>query len=161
MISDSLKSLKNLVDRIHPLSDEDWNLFSSGWEPIEIKRKEILTQAGETEKYLYFTIEGVQRIFYFDEQQREATLLFIYSPSFGGVLDSLLLQQPSRYTFEALTPSSFIRIPVKELLKRMESRPPIASLIQKGTTQALSGLLERMAQLQCFSSEEKFKSLLQ
>ncbi len=43
----------------------------------------------------------------------------------------------------------------------MDSRPAIASLIQKGTTQALSGLLERMAQLQCFSSEEKFKTLLQ
>ncbi len=99
MISDSLKPLKNLIDSIHPLRDEDWNLFASGWEPIEAKRKEILTQAGEIEKYLYFTTEGVQRIFYFDELQREATLVFIYPPSFGGVLDSLLLQQPSRYTF--------------------------------------------------------------
>ena len=161
MISDSLKPLKNLIDSIHPLRDEDWNLFASGWEPIEAKRKEILTQAGEIEKYLYFTTEGVQRIFYFDELQREATLVFIYPPSFGGVLDSLLLQQPSRYTFEALTPSSFIRITAAGLQKLMDSRPAIASLIQKGTTQALSGLLERMAQLQCFSSEEKFKTLLQ
>jgi CRP-like cAMP-binding protein len=159
MTSDSLKSLKNLVDHIHPLGEEDWNLFSSDWEPIEVKRKEILTQAGETEEYLYFTTEGVQRIFYFDEQQIEATLVFIYPPSFGGVLDSLLLQQSSRYSFETLTPSSFIRISAQELQRRMES-PAIASLIQKGTTQALSGLLERMAQLQCFSSEEKFKSLL-
>jgi CRP-like cAMP-binding protein len=161
MITNLLESLKHLVDSVHPLCEEDWDLFSSGWEPIEARRKVILTQAGETEKYLYFTTEGVQRIFYFDEQHREATLVFIYPPSFGGILDSLLLQQPSRYTFETLTPSSFIRITAKELQKKIDTRPAIASLIQKGTTQALSGLLERMVQLQCFSSEDKFKTLLQ
>jgi hypothetical protein len=31
---------------------------------------------------LYFVIEGVQRVYYFDDQSREATLVFTYAPSF-------------------------------------------------------------------------------
>jgi CRP-like cAMP-binding protein len=156
----AINSLKDLVNTIHPLNDEDWNAFASSWKPFEAKRKEIITQAGAVEKYLYFTLEGVQRIFYFDEQHREATLVFIYPPSFGGVLDSFLLQKSSRYSFETLTPSSFLRTTAQELKQLTDSRPQIASLIQTGTTQSLSGLLERMTELQCFTSEEKFIALL-
>jgi len=157
---DALSSLKNLVDTIHPLTDQEWSSFASVWKPFDARRKEILTQAGEIEKHLYFVIEGVQRIYYFDDQQREATLVFTYAPSFGGVIDSLLLRQPSRYFYEILTPSNFIRASALDLFHVAEKYPSINSIIQKGTTQALSGLLERMAELQCFSSEEKFKSLL-
>ena len=152
--------LKNLITAIHPLSETDWDLFSTIWSPIDFKRKEIVTAAGETEKYLYFVIEGVQRVYYFDEQQREATLVFMYAPSFGGVIDSLLLQKPSRYFFETLTPSKFLRTSAFDLFEQMEKSKDIQKLVQKGTTQTLSGLLERMVELQCYSSEEKFTTLL-
>lgn len=159
-MGEQLQSLKALLNNIHPVSDSDWNSFSGIWSPIEFKRKEIVTAAGETEKYLYFVIEGVQRVYYFDEQQREATLVFMYPPSFGGVIDSLLLQKPSRYFFETLTPSKFIRASASDLFEQMEKSEDIQKLVQKGTTQTLSGLLERMVELQCYSSEEKFKTLL-
>jgi len=155
-----LQLLKSVVDAVHPLSPSDWNSLSSIWKPISAKRKEILTQAGEKEDHLYFVIDGVQRVFYFDEKQREATLVFTYAPSFGGVLDSFLSQQPSRYSYETLTPSTFIRTSARELFQVVESSKHISAFIQKGTTQALSGLLERMVELQCFSSEDKFKALL-
>jgi CRP-like cAMP-binding protein len=103
----------------------------------------------------------VQRIYHFDEQDREATILFTYAPSFGGVLDSLMLQQPSRYFYETLTPSTFLRAPYGELQKLMLSRPAVEIMIRQGLTMALSGVLERLVELQCFSSEEKFKKLLQ
>ncbi|GHN00859.1 hypothetical protein WSM22_23480 [Cytophagales bacterium WSM2-2] len=160
MVPDAIQSLRKLVDLSHPLPEEDWDSLASIWKPFEAKRKEILTQSGDVEKYLYFVIDGVQRVFYFDEQQREATLVFIYPPSFGGVMDSFLLQQPSKYSFETLTPSFFIRASAQDIHQLMKTRPAIASFVQKGTAQALSGLLERMAELQCFSSEEKFRSLL-
>ncbi len=159
-MSDQLSTLQNLVNGIQPLSDSDWTSFAPIWSRIEFKRKEIVTSAGETEKYLYFVIEGVQRVYYFDEQQREAILVFMYPPSFGGVIDSLLLQKPSRYFFETLTPSKFLRASSSDLFDQMEKSKDIQKLVQKGTTQTLSGLLERMVELQCFSSEEKFKTLL-
>jgi CRP-like cAMP-binding protein len=156
-----ISALKKLVDALGPLSENDWNAFASLWTPFSAKRKEVLTATGEMEKYLYCVIEGVQRVYYFDEQNREATLVFSYPPSFGGVLDSLMLQKPSRYFYETLTPSVFLRASYSELEKLMKTRPPIEAMIREGITQALSGVLERLVELQCFSSEEKFKKLLQ
>ena len=156
-----LSALKKLVEALGSLPEEDWNAFASAWSSFSAKRKENLTSQGETEKYLYFVLEGVQRVYYFDEQNREATLVFSYPPSFGGVLDSLMLQKPSRYFYETLTPSVFLRAPYAELEKLMKSRPAVETMIREGITQALSGVLERLVELQCFSSEEKFKKLLQ
>ena len=158
---DPAEALKILVNAIHPLPEEDWSAFSEIWQPFRAKRKEILTATGEKEKYLYFVAEGVQRVYYFDDQNREATLVFSYAPSFGGVLDSLLLQQPSRYYFETLTPSEFLRAPFPDLQQLMNIRPAIATMVRIGITHSLSGMLERLVELQCYSSEEKFRKLLQ
>ncbi len=158
---DSYSELKNIVTAILPLSETEWNAFSSIWTECSAKRKEQLTVIGEREKYLYFVIEGIQRVYYFDDQNREATLVFTYAPSFGGVLDSLMMQQPSKYYYETLTPSKFLRTPAQELHALIDRYPSIEKLIRKGITASLSGLLERLVELQCFTSEERFRKLLE
>ncbi len=157
---DSYSELRKIVSAIHPLSETEWNAFSSIWIECSAKRKEQLTIIGEREKYLYFVIEGIQRVYYFDDQNREATLVFTYAPSFGGVLDSLMMQQPSKYYYETLTPSKFLRTPTQELHTLIEQHPSIEKLIRKGITASLSGLLERLVELQCYTSEERFRKLL-
>ena len=158
---DSYSALKKIVTAIQPLSETEWNSFSSIWTECSAKRKEQLTIIGEREKYLYFVIEGIQRVYYFDDQNREATLVFTYAPSFGGVLDSLMMQQPSKYYYETLTPSKFLRIPALELHALIIKYPSIERLMREGITSSLSGLLERLVELQCYTSEERFRKLLE
>lgn len=156
----ALSQLRQLVSQIEPLQDSDWQAFASLWTEFSAKRKVQLTLAGEKEKYLYFVSDGIQRVYYFDEQQREATIVFTYAPSFGGVLDSLMLQQPSKYFYETLTPSTFLRAPAAELHKLIESNNAIETMVRKGVTVTLSGIMERLVELQCYSSEERFRKLL-
>ncbi|MCB0622862.1 MAG: Crp/Fnr family transcriptional regulator [Saprospiraceae bacterium] len=156
----ALDQLRALIGQIHPLPEVDREALASIWSPFSAKRKEVLTLAGEREKYLYFVAEGVQRVYYFDEFGREATIVFTYAPSFGGVLDSLLLQEPSRYYFETLTRSEFLRASALELLQLMNERPAVERMVRLGLTRTFSGVVERLVELQCYSSEEKFRSLL-
>jgi CRP-like cAMP-binding protein len=156
----SLQSLKQLTEAIHPMSFDAWEDFSAIWQPISSKRKVVVTSFGQTERHLYFVVEGVQRVFYSDENGREATLVFTYPPSFGGVLDSFLTQKPSRYSFETLTPSIFLQANYSTINQLMLKHHSIERLIRIGLGNVLSGLLERQVELQCFSSEEKFKALL-
>jgi CRP-like cAMP-binding protein len=155
-----LDNLKHLVNLTHPLDDEEWTALSAIWKPFSAKRKELITIAGEYEKYLYFVVQGVQRVYYQDADGREATLVFTYVPSFGGVLDALLLEQQSKYSYEALSNSEFLRAPFSELKRLMIQYPGINAMISTGTSVALSGVLERLAELQCYTSEEKFRKLL-
>jgi CRP-like cAMP-binding protein len=155
-----LSRLHQAVNAIHALSVSEWDDFSAIWKPFSAKRKMTLTAAGETENFLYFVEEGVQRVYYLDEQGREATLVFSYTPSFGGVVDSFMLQKKSRYYYETLTPSVFLRVSFADLQVVMKRHPAVETMIRLGITGALSGVLERLVELQCYSSSEKFRKLL-
>ena len=157
---DGIEVLKKTVDAISHLPENDWEEFSQLWKLVSDKRKQTLTVAGSQENYLYFVLVGVQRVFYLDDEGREATLIFTYAHSFGGVVDSFLLQQPSKYYYETLTASRFLRTPLKEVHHLMATRPAIDTFIRKALSISLSGLLERIVELQCYSSEEKYKRLL-
>lgn len=158
---EELQQLRELVSIVKPLTDEEWDAFSAIWQPYTAKRKEILTMAGEKERYIYFVTEGVQRVYYYDERDREATIVFSYAPSFGGVLDAFMLQQPASYFYETLTPSSFYRAGFQDFQSMLEKYHTLQKTITFSLSRTISGMLERMVELQCYSSEEKFKSLLQ
>ena len=49
-----------------------------------VKRKTILTVAGETERYLYFVVEGVQRAFYLGEKNKDEKKLESIKNSISG-----------------------------------------------------------------------------
>jgi CRP-like cAMP-binding protein len=156
-----LDQLKQLVQAIHPLTEKALDDFASIWQPFSAKRKELLTLPGQTENYLYFVVEGVQRVYYLDQQDREATLVFSYAPSFGGVVNSFLLREPSRYYYETLTPSVFLRAAFPSLQAVMQRHPAVETMIRLGITHAMSGVLERLVEVQCYSSADKFRTLLQ
>lgn len=159
MVSD-VSSLLKFVKQLYPLSEAEAAAFSSAWQPLACKRKTVLTAAGETEKYLYFVLEGVQRCFYIGDNGREATLVFMYPPSFGGVADSFLTQTPSAYFFETLTASRFLRTTHAQVDALMKDYPAIQRMILHLTGHVIKGLLQRQTEMQCFSAEEKFRTLL-
>jgi CRP-like cAMP-binding protein len=155
-----IELLKTFLNKLHSLSADELDAFTANWQPVTFKRKTILTAAGETEKYLYFVTEGVQRAFYLGDDNKEATIVFTYPPSFSGVADSFLTQTPSLYFLETITASRFLRIGYDEVQQHLKNIPNLQQLFFKATSFALKGALERHIELQCFSNEEKFKTLL-
>lgn len=152
--------LKQFITAAYPLKEEEMEALLTGWQPFECKRKTILTAAGETERYLYFVLEGIQRGFYIGNDKQEATIVFTYAPSFSGLADSFLTQTPSTYFMETLTSSRFLRKTYKEIEALMNQYPDIQRMVLQLTGFVLKGVLERQIELQCFSAEEKFRALL-
>jgi CRP-like cAMP-binding protein len=159
-LTESLQHLKKFTYTLHPLSDEEWNDFASIWHEDEAKRKTILTSKGETEKNLYFITEGVQRAYYLTADDKEATIVFTYPFSFSGVADSFLTQTPSKYFFETLTHSEFLKTSYSQVAALLDRYPNFERFIRLATAHALKGALERQVELQTFSAEQKFTTLL-
>lgn len=156
-----IELLKQFVQQIHPIPEAELERFTANWQPLTVKRKTILTAAGETERYVYFVLEGLQRAFYMGDGNKEATIVFTYPPSFSGVADSFLTQTPSLYFLETLTASRFLRISYDEVDQLVNDSPVIRQFLFKATAIALKGALHRHVELQCFTNEEKFRTLLQ
>ena len=157
---EAIEHLKQFVSAIHPLSTEEWERFSAIWQPGEAKRKTILTAKGETERTLYFITEGVQRAYYLTHEDKEATIVFTYPFSFSGVADSFLTQTPSNYFFETLTQSQYLKTNYTQINALSLEFPNFARMLSMATAHALKGALQRQIELQTFSAEEKFTTLL-
>jgi CRP-like cAMP-binding protein len=155
-----IEMFRQFITAAYPLKTEELDALSDIWQPYECKRKTVLTTAGETERYLYFVLEGVQRAFYIGGEKQEATIVFMYPPSFAGVADSFLTQTPSKFFFETLTTSRFLRTTYKQIDDLNNQYPNIQRMILYLTGFILKGVLERQIELQCFSAEEKFRALL-
>ncbi len=159
-ITATLAQLQKITYATHPLESAVWDAFAGSWQPFTAKRKTVLTAAGDTEKYLYFVADGVQRAFYLTDDNKEATLVFTYPYSFSGVLDSFLLQTPSKYYLETLTGSQLLRTTFPQMSSLMQAHHSFETFIRKALSQTLAGVLERQIELQCFPAEQKFKTLL-
>ena len=155
-----LEKLKELVFKVHPLKEEEWQAFSGIWQPVSFKRKTVLTTAGEVERHLYFVTEGVQRAFYLDADHPEATVVFTYPYSFSGVADSFLTQLPSKYFLETITSSKMLRTSYQQVKLLMDQYHNFERWVRLSTSFALMGVLERQIELLSYSAEEKFRILL-
>lgn len=155
-----IDQLRSFIQSLYPLKNGELDAFVTGWIPVTVKRKTLLTAAGEKERYLYFVLEGVQRAFYLGNDDKEATIVFTYPPSFSGVADSLLTGTPSAYYMETLTASRFLRVSAERMYELMDKYPNIQRLVLNTTAMILKGVLFRQIELQCFSNEEKFRALL-
>ncbi|MCU0379617.1 MAG: Crp/Fnr family transcriptional regulator [Chitinophagaceae bacterium] len=155
-----LELLHTFVQRIHPMGDDAWNAFAGIWHTVKVKRKTGLLSPGQTERHVYFVLEGVQRAYFMDDDGRETTIVFTYPTSFSGVADSFLTQTPSIYFFETLTPSLFLRSDYPSFQEITDRYPSVERMIRQATAFALKGALERQVELSAFSAERKFTTLL-
>ena len=125
------------------------------------RRRTILTAAGERERYLYFVLEGIQRVFFLTEDgAKEATLVFMYAPSLSGVADAFLGQHPSHFYLETLTDSRFLRISYEAFIEQCLTYPEMNRLALALAASAFEGVLLRQAELQTAGAEAKFRALL-
>ncbi|MET0298595.1 MAG: Crp/Fnr family transcriptional regulator [Flavitalea sp.] len=159
-LEEAFEKLRKFIFAVHPLADNEWDDLSRIWVPVSYKRKTLLTAAGETEKHLYFVLDGVQRAFYVDDHHPEATVVFTYPSSFSGVADSFLTQTPSRYFFETLTSSEMLRTTYRQLQELMDKYHNLERWIRIASSFVLVGTLERQVELMSFTAEEKFRTLL-
>ncbi|GAB2689509.1 cyclic nucleotide-binding domain-containing protein [Mucilaginibacter koreensis] len=143
-----------------PLPELVTESLLQNWVVLEVKRKQILTDAGNKEKYLYFVTEGIQRC-YATHGPKEATVVFTYPYSFSGVVDSFLLQQPSLYNFETLTQSRLLRISYTDFFKLIDTYPVLEKWLRLAATQTLHNVLKRQMELSIFSAIEKINILYQ
>ena len=158
--SAQLQALLDFVVQIYPLPEHDLEAFSAIWETVTVKRKIVLRSPGETERNLYFVVEGIQRAFHIDEAENEQTIVFTYPHSFSGIADSFLTQTPTPYFLETLTHSVLLKTSYNQLSCLMEQSHAIERMILKTTAFALKGVIERQIELGSYSAEKKFTTLL-
>ncbi|MEO1051773.1 MAG: cyclic nucleotide-binding domain-containing protein [Bacteroidota bacterium] len=151
--------MKEFLSNIHPVPDDILDEYITHWKPYKLSKKAIITAPGQTERYFYYVVEGIQKAYYLNNDKQHV-MAFTYSPSFSGIPESFFTQTPSKYYLETITDSQFLRITFERHQEMMQKHREIETLFRKGTEFLLIGMMERYYELMAFDIESRFKSFV-
>ncbi|MEZ4805474.1 MAG: Crp/Fnr family transcriptional regulator [Bacteroidia bacterium] len=152
--------MKDFFNKIHSIDQEILDDYISHWTKYTAPKKTIMTAPGETERYMYFVIDGIQKSYYLNDDKQHV-IAFTYPPSFSGIPESFLTQAPSKYFLETITESSFLRISFEKHYQLMQEHREIETLFRKATELILIGMVQRHYELMAFDINQRFTSFAQ
>jgi CRP-like cAMP-binding protein len=154
-----MTSFSRFLLAVHPVSDAILDEYISNWEEVQFHRRDIITAAGDVERYLYFVLEGFQKSYYIRDGKQHV-MAFSYAPSFSGVPDSFFSRKASVYFLEAITPSRMLRIHHDVHLEMLERYMELNTLFRKATEHVLVGFVQRHLELLTEDIETRFRHML-
>jgi CRP-like cAMP-binding protein len=110
-------ALKNAMDGYTKISNKTWQSLKVISRFRTLDKKDILYQIGEIPNTFSFVYSGLFRNFVIDKHGNEYNKIFFDEGSFPGSMVALLKAEPSKFTIEALEPSSIIEINFTEYRK--------------------------------------------
>jgi CRP-like cAMP-binding protein len=101
--------IRGFLNSVVPFSDKDWSLFNKSLTYKEFEKNEIILRAGEVENFMYFLVDGVSRIFQYNNDM-EYTLRFNFPIVPFNSYASFISRTPSLVNVEALTDVKVLRM---------------------------------------------------
>lgn len=155
------ETLKQLFLSIHPKANQSsLDAYINCFVPFTFQRRETITNAGDTEQYLYVVMEGYQRSVVLHDN-KELTVAFSYPGSFTGIPESFFTQKPSEAALECITDSVLWGISYRNHQSMMLEHPDIERISRIATESVLAGLVDRYYEQQLLSMEERFGKFMQ
>lgn len=152
--------LQVLLQMTH-LSEQEMALVKRLWcTEHQLKRKELLIEAGQTERRLHFILSGTFRIYYATEKE-DLVAGFGYPNTLICSFPSFVKGLPSSYSIEALEPAKLISISKDELLQLRKECPGIDAIWQQAIEEALLGRIERETELLTLTPKERYEQMMQ
>ena len=115
-------AFKKNIESYSPISNETWSALKTICKFRLINKHHILYQAGEIPTSYSFVYSGLLRNYITDEKGNEYNKIFFNEGTFPGSMAALLNSSPSRFTIEALEPSSIIEINFKGLYETLRQQ---------------------------------------
>ncbi|WP_103068539.1 Crp/Fnr family transcriptional regulator [Aquimarina sediminis] len=152
--------MKEFLSKIHKVNDSILEEYISHWTEYIVPKKTIMTASGDTERFIYYVQEGIQKSYYLNESKQHI-IAFAYAPSFSGIPESFFTQTPSKYFLETITDSKFLRLSFEKHQLLMQEHREIETLFRKTTELFLMGMIQRHHELMAFDIETRFKTFVQ
>lgn len=146
------------------ISMEEARLQTVKFEKINIPKKTILLNAGETENYLYFITEGIVRFFMHKshptEPSKEITFSFIVKQMFFSAYDSFITRSPCAYNVQALQNTTVYRIHYQDVNDLYENTKIGNYIGRISAEQLYLRKAQREISLLSHNAEERYLNLL-
>ena len=155
-----MKQIKEYLDQIAIISDDDWEFFISKLKRRVIKKKTVFLKLNDIEHHISFIESGVVRLYIpKDNPEKEITFGFSFKNQFISAYDSFLTQKPSAYELQTLTETTILSITYDDL-QAVYKTTQIGNLIGRLTAERLFLIKSKREQnLLNLTAEERYVKL--
>ncbi|PSG88181.1 Crp/Fnr family transcriptional regulator [Aurantibacter aestuarii] len=155
-----MQQIKNYLDQIAEISQQDWLFFTSKLQRKVIPKKKVFLKLNDVEDSISFIESGVVRLYIPKENpEKEITFGFSFKNQFVSAYDSFLTQKPSAYQLQALTETTLLSISYSDL-QDVYQTTQIGNLIGRLTAERLFLIKSTREQnLLNLSAEERYIKL--
>ncbi len=165
-MTDSLKSDTSLfkeevlkrVGESFPL--EEYERFLSFWEPITVKKNEMLQNGGSVPKCSFFVLNGCVRQYSVSEKGDEHILYFAEERHFTGDLQAIRTGSISNFNYQATENSVLLTLSAENWAKVPELFPWWNEALLKGQQKWAAKLQEQMLSAISETADMKYERLL-
>ncbi len=155
-----MNEIRTYITQFSPVSDTDWDLFSTKLIKRSFKKKETILKAGTVERYISFIKSGSVRLFIpKEESDKEITFGFCFENQFVSAYDSFLTQELSTHSVQALEDTLILSISYNDL-QEIYRKTVIGNLIGRLTAENL--FITKSKRLQSLldqTAEERYLSI--
>lgn len=106
---ENYRALQEFIGKFIVISPEEFGALKKSISLLHIRKRDIITRAGETELYLYFVAKGLIRE-YFYKGTKQITTDIISEGTITGSVTSFFTGAPSHYCLEAMEPCTLFGI---------------------------------------------------
>jgi CRP-like cAMP-binding protein len=160
MDANHVAMLRNVINRLVQLTDQDWELLVPHLTYRHLGKGEYWIAEGKKEQQIGFVLNGNMRHYYLHNGE-EKTTYFYFENHLVSSYFSALSGQPSQLTIEALTKCQLLVFPYKILVSLYDSSHLWERFGRKLAEYLAQGLEDRMAALIILTPEERYLQLLQ
>lgn len=143
------------------ISDEEIAAFCSRLKFKKAKRGEILLEAGDVCRYVYFVGKGCLRVYLMDRGGRESTRMLIPEGWFGTAFPSFILQEPSQAFIQSIGASELFYLTYKEFRSLSDVFPAWEKIYLANLEQSYIASIKRIESLITMNAKERYALLME
>jgi CRP-like cAMP-binding protein len=133
--------------------------FEAFGEVLEFNKGDVIFGQGDNSDSLYFVQTGLLKAYYVTADGKEFVKSFLKETDVIGNLTALMLDDGCSFTLICLEPSSLIRVPFGDLLKRAAIDLAIANDLIRMLARLAVKKERREYEFLCLSAEERYSLL--
>ncbi|WP_435415731.1 Crp/Fnr family transcriptional regulator [Polaribacter aestuariivivens] len=154
-----METLLNLLDSYGEIPNTSKQKLASLVNSKKFKKKEIIAKAGEIPENVYILKSGLVRSYFTDDKGKEYIRNFITKHRAAGALGSLILNKPSRFSYDCLSDCEVYFLNFKAFKKLAKEDKSIAYLYASVLEKIFLRLEAKVYDLSVLNGTERYLKL--
>ena len=157
---DKIQKLKNRIDTVVSLTDEELSMFSKAFGLKKISKNDFFLKEGQIANFIGLLNQGVLIYFKSMDNGDEITTDFAFEGDWVTAIQSRLSNSPSLINIKAIENSELLVIKQQDLSDIYIKIPKIERLGRILMEQAYLKMVEQNIDFQVFSAKDRYERLL-